>query len=110
MLAEYEAEVRRDAKKMWWKSFDFHPGAALECRFGLGGDSAEWYPVFVVETLDRLPKDTSRLEFDPKLFKPDIGLLVFHTFLFLSSMGTCTSLQLLMPTVTLARIMPLLVL
>lgn len=73
MLAEYESEARREAKKMWWKSFDFHPGAALECRFSLETDSAEWYPVFVLDTLEELPKDTSKLEFDPRLFKPDIG-------------------------------------
>ena len=78
MIAEYESEARRDAKKLWWKTFDFHPGAALEARFGLAADSQEWYQVYVVQTLEELPKDLNKLEFDPKLYKPDIGMVLVH--------------------------------
>ena len=78
IIADYESEVRRNEKKYWWKAFDFHPGAALEVRFGMAGDSSEWYQVFVLETLEELPKDISGLEFDPKLFKPDVGMVLVH--------------------------------
>ena len=78
IIADYESEVRRNAKKLWWKTFDFHPGAALEVRFGLSPESTEWYQVYVVQTLNELPKDISQLEFDLKLFKPDVGMVLVH--------------------------------
>ena len=78
VIADYECEARRDAKKLWWKTFDFHPGAALEVRFGLAAESQEWYQVYVLQTMEELPKDLSKLEFDPKLFKPDIGMVLVH--------------------------------
>ena len=54
-IREFEADCRRSAeaesKRLWWKEFDFHPGASVEVE-----SENQWYQGYVVDCFFEKPK------------------------------------------------------
>jgi hypothetical protein len=76
-IREYEAEFRKsaeiEAKKLWWKDFDFHPGVSVEVEF-----ENQWYQGYVVHCFDDKMSLNEEHDFGDVEWEDGVGVVRVH--------------------------------
>jgi hypothetical protein len=76
-IREFEAEFRKngenEAKKLWWKDFDFYPGVSVEVEF-----ENQWYQGYVVECFDEKVPYNEEHDFGDVEWEDGVGVVRVH--------------------------------
>jgi hypothetical protein len=76
-IREFEAESRRaadaEAKSLWWKEFDFHPGAAVEVE-----SENQWYQGYIVESIDQKSQSDKARNVGGLKWREGVGIVRVH--------------------------------
>ena len=76
-IREFEAESRRaaeaEAKTLWWKDFDFHPGAAIEVE-----SENQWYQGYIVESYDKYSPPEAPRRCGGLVLRDGVGIVRVH--------------------------------